>query len=89
MNGTLENIDAGSLTAGPELALIALIGLVLATLYGLWLGRLTAQPSSLQKAVLRRALDERLEAIQEEEGKDGMEYRVAAELRYGRTLREK
>lgn len=88
MNGTVEAVEASSqIDSGMGLAFIVLG--VLALLYGVWVGRLTARPSSQQRSTLRKALDRHLSALESESGKDSEEYRVAAQVRHGRVLREK
>lgn len=88
MNETVEAVEVSS-QIDPSFALAGIIGGVLLVLYGVWIGRLTARPSSQQRSTLRKALDSHLSALEGEAGKDSEEYRVAAQVRHGRVLREK
>lgn len=87
MNETMEIVEASGVNDALYLAVIVV--LVIGVLYGFWIGRLTARPSSQQRSTLRKALERHMRDLEREGGKDTEEYRVAAQLRHGRTLREK
>lgn len=88
MNETFDAVEASS-QIDPALGLVVVVGAVVLVAYGWWIGRLFALPSGQSRTILRKALDRHLSALEAEVGKDSEDYRLAAQLRHGRVLREK